>query len=354
MEPRITQKQIAAAAGVHSTTVSLVFRNHPSIPEATRKRIRKLAAEMGYSPDPMLSSLAAYRSSQRPQAYHGMLAWVTNSRDGFDWRASPHFSQYYRAISDRAKQHGYGIDEFDIHTYRKNPRQLASILRARGIQGLLLCPQPKAHTAIELPWETFAVVTFGYTLQAPRFHSVAPTFLRSMLRTLAEVRRRRYNRVGLVLNPDEDDRFGSNVLAGYLADEYRQNGKLRIPPLLKNYWEKPQLLADWITSQKPDCIVCQDWRVWGLLKHLGIRVPGVLGLACAGFPPGITGLTGIVEDSWHIGVAATDMIAAMIHRGERGVPAKAQQVLVDGDWTEGRTLVSLPRQQKGGFKTALL
>lgn len=345
MQARVTQKQVAAAAGVHSTTVSLVFRNHPSIPESTRNRIRELAGKMGYSPDPMLSSLAAYRSSRRPPAYHGMLAWLTNSGHGFDWRASPHFSQYYRAILDRAQQHGYGIDEFDIHAHRKNPRQLAAILKARGIQGLLLCPQPKAHTAIELPWEDFTVVTFGYTLLAPRFHSIAPTFLRSMLRVLAEVRKRGYERVGLVLNPEEDERFGRNVLAGYLADEYRQNGGLGIPPLLENYWENPDVLMEWIIQEKPDCIVCQDWRVWGVLRKCGIRIPDVLGLACAGFPPGTAGLTGIIEDSWHIGVAATDLIAAMIHRGERGIPAKAQQVLIEGDWAEGGTLRSLSRKK---------
>ena len=87
MEPRrVTQLDVARRAGVHRATVSMALRNHPNIPPATRDRILKIAATLGYSPDPMLSALAAYRSRQRGPTFHGTLAWLANSAFGFDWR----------------------------------------------------------------------------------------------------------------------------------------------------------------------------------------------------------------------------------------------------------------------------
>jgi len=50
-------KDVASAAGVCPATVSLALRNHPSIPEKTRERIRKVADDLGYLPNPRISEL---------------------------------------------------------------------------------------------------------------------------------------------------------------------------------------------------------------------------------------------------------------------------------------------------------
>jgi len=66
MIQRVTMRQVATRAGVHSTTVSLALRNHPSLPVETRERLQALAKEMGYRPDPMLGALMHYRSLRHP------------------------------------------------------------------------------------------------------------------------------------------------------------------------------------------------------------------------------------------------------------------------------------------------
>jgi DNA-binding LacI/PurR family transcriptional regulator len=50
-------KDIARAAGVSHSTVSRALSDSPLINEATRARIHRLAAEMGYSPDAGARSL---------------------------------------------------------------------------------------------------------------------------------------------------------------------------------------------------------------------------------------------------------------------------------------------------------
>ena len=55
---RVTQLDVAREAGVHRSTVSLAFRNHPSIPAETRERVMRVAKKLGYTIDPMLAALA--------------------------------------------------------------------------------------------------------------------------------------------------------------------------------------------------------------------------------------------------------------------------------------------------------
>lgn len=338
MQKRVTQKQVAEAAGVHSTTVSMVFRNHPSIPKETQKRIRKLAAEMDYVHDPMLSALAAYRTSHRPVAFHGTLAWITNSGENCDWRASPHFTECFKGIVARAREYGYKIEEFDIYKYHKYPKRLASILNSRNVQGIFLCPQPSAHTVIDFPWDGFSVVTFGYSLSEPKVHTVAFAFYYSIRVVLEKVYAKGYKRVGLVLDHTDDARLDHQVMAGYLLFEHQLSCRTKIKPLVSNYRQQPDLLKAWIEEERPDAIVCQDWRVWELLHDLGFNPPEDIGLACAGFPVIAKGLSGIQENGIELANSAVDLLAGMIQSGERGVPAKANYILRKGDWVTGNTL----------------
>ncbi|WAC17943.1 hypothetical protein OVA24_11910 [Luteolibacter sp. SL250] len=49
------------------------------------------------------------------------------------------------------------------------------------------------------------------------------------------------------------------------------------------------------------------------------------------------GFAGINQNFEQIGAAVHSLIG-MLHRGELGVPATAQKILIDGTWTDGDTL----------------
>lgn len=48
----VTQKELAALAGVHPSTVSLALSGNPRLPEPTRERLQRLAREHRYTPNP--------------------------------------------------------------------------------------------------------------------------------------------------------------------------------------------------------------------------------------------------------------------------------------------------------------
>lgn len=343
MEPRrVTQQDIAKRAGVHRATVSMAFKGHSNIPQKTRERILKIAADLGYSPDPMLSALAAYRSRQRPSTYHGSLAWLINSAYGFDWRdrtLRPHFSDYFDGAAAQAKRYGFQIEIFDFNAPGMTSARLASILAARGVSGVLLCPQPRPETSLDFPWQHFSTVTFGYSLATPQLHTVGATQYRAMRLTVHELRRLGYKRIGLALDGDHDLRTDHNYLAGYLVEEHLAGaGGGATLPILSAPYPDHGAVTRWLRAHRPDAIVTGNYHFLDVLRSLGRRVPEEIGVACPLLPSPDTELAGVIENSVVIGSVAVDFLIGMIHRQERGVPTNPQRIHVEGRWLPGKTL----------------
>jgi LacI family transcriptional regulator/LacI family repressor for deo operon, udp, cdd, tsx, nupC, and nupG len=338
---RVNQRDVAKAAGVHRTTVCLALKNHPSIPVKTRERIAGLAKQMGYVPDPMLAALASYRTRLRPRAFQGSLAWLINSAGGFEWSAFPHYREYHQGAVERAKFHGYNLELFDINSPGMMPARLFSILRARYINGVLLCPQPKAGTTLACPWEQVSAVTFGYKLSNPCLHTVTAAHHRNMVRAMRELQSRGYCRIGFAFSRGHDEGTDRNYLAGYLNEMigYETNKRLPIPPFLESFRRKTAGVKAWLRKYKPDAIVTGEYQAFEILTKAGIRIPEELGVACATLPSDrSTKLAGVLEDSVRIGAIAVDLLVAAIQQGEKGVPEYPVRHLVEGIWHEGDTL----------------
>ncbi len=339
---RVTQQDIARKAGVHRATVSMAFQGHPNIPKATRERILEIAASMGYAPDPMLSALAAYRNRRRPSTYHGTLAWVINSAYGFNWRdrtLRPHFSDYFEGATAQARRYGFQVEIFDFNAPGMTPARLAAILAARGVPGILLCPQPRPETSLDFPWQNFSAVTFGYSLASPRLHTVSATQYRAMRLTVQELRRLGYRRIGLALDGDHDLRTDHNYLAGYLVEEHLAGTHDEpLVPKLSTPYPDHGAVARWLRAHRPDAIVTGNYHFLDVLRALGQKVPEKIGVACPLLPSPDTELAGVIENSVEIGSVAVDFLIGMIHRQERGVPANPQRVHVEGRWLPGKTL----------------
>lgn len=339
---RVTQQDIARRAGVHRATVSMALKGYPNIPPKTREHILQIAAELGYAPDPMLSALAAYRHRQRPPTYHGVLAWLVNSAFGFDWRdrtLRPHFSDYFEGAAAQAKRYGFQLEVLDFNTVGMTPGRLASILRARGVKGVLLCPQPRPVTTLDFPWPEFSAVTFGYSLATPRLHTVGATQYRAMRLTLQELRRLGYQRIGVAIDGEHDQRTDHNYLAGYLVEEHlaQARGATPVPPLTTPYPDH-RAVERWLRAHRPEAVVAGNYHFHEVLRTLGRNVPEDIGVACPLLPFPETELAGVIENSIEIGAVAVDYLVGMIHRQERGIPVNPQRIHVEGRWSPGQTL----------------
>lgn len=156
-------KDIAEKAGVSVMTVSKALRDAPDISSATKGRVRQLAKEMGYSPDPMARGLR----TRTTRLIGLVISAVTN----------PIFARAILAIEQGVGE--MGSELLLAHTLNEAAREDATIRRliSRRVDGLILSPvyrmSPQAPIYDELAASGIPVVVLGH--RAPfceRFHNV--------------------------------------------------------------------------------------------------------------------------------------------------------------------------------------
>lgn len=81
-----TLREIARRAGVSHTTVSLSLRNHPSIPEATRERLRELADRLGYRSNVLVSALMSRVRLKQHKSGPEVVGFLTGGPTADDWK----------------------------------------------------------------------------------------------------------------------------------------------------------------------------------------------------------------------------------------------------------------------------
>lgn len=344
MEPssgRVTLEQLARKLGIHHATVSRALRGHPGIAEETVRRVNELAEKLGYRPDPYLAGLAAYRQVRRTPHYTGTIAWVTNwpTRDG--WRSNHAFPQYFEGACRRAESLGYKVEEFWMREQGKGEAAAFRVLQARGVQGLLMVPQPEPHTRLDANFAWFSAVTFGFTLESPSLHTVTSHAYRTMIALLERLAALGYRRPGLAASAFHEERVNRMWSSAFWAFEARRGRRRAVPPLVMDEPDRGRFLA-WLGRHRPDVVIATDHaevREW--LTSAGRRIPEEIGLV-----PPITSdnsfLSGMNENGPVMGAVAVDLLVSMLHRNERGVPVHPQRVMIDATWVDGRSVRALP------------
>jgi DNA-binding LacI/PurR family transcriptional regulator len=342
-ERTTTMADVAAAAKVHVSTVSLCLRNSPLIPEATRRRIRTAAVRLGYRPDPLVSALMRRRRTGRDAESHAVLAFVTafSSREGWK-KTSPLFVEYFKGARRRAEQIGYRLEEFWLPPEDMSPQRFSDVLFHRGIHGLLLAPLQNPARPLSLAWKNFSVVALGLTHSSQSLHCVSHDHYHAMLMAMDRCHALGYRRIGLAASKLAHSKVEGMWLAAYLMKCRELGLNDPPPPLVAEAWQEDFVHA-WYQKHRPDVIISthpQDLGGW--LERWGLHLPRDLGLVnLSGTRLGET-VSSILQSSEAIGEHAIDLLVSGIEHNERGVSALPSTLLVPGKWNEGQTLCSQP------------
>lgn len=341
MSPAPRLKDVAAAGGVSVMTVSLALRNHTSLPLSTRERIQKIAAELGYRPDPNISRLMERVRSKKTSASGTVLAYLTAHDRRFAWKEFPTQRDYHDGAAARAAELGYNLEEFWLCEEGMTEGRLSRILRSRGIEGAIIAPlQMPGRLFQQFEWRHFSVVELGYSLLGPVLHRSCNQQFQSMMLLLRSLTAAGYRRMGLAMGPGQDKRANYHWRAAYLATQsLLPDGGLQSIPLLfgdSMPWNRDSF-ARWLDMVTPDVVVTVGTDVQQWMNELQLRTPADIGLANVDINETMPGVTGVNQNALQVGSAAVDLLLTLMRTGERGLPAIPRTLMVDGDFVQGKT-----------------
>lgn len=340
MKTRVSIRDVAQKVGMHHTTVSLALRESPLLKKETREKIRAVAEELGYKPDPMLSALTAYRQSKRKASFHAVIAWINNWPDRGALLANPVYRGYFDGAFHRASELGYALQEFWLHEANMTAEKLKRILHARNISGLLIAPQPQSQVHVGIDFQDFSAVTFGYSLQPRNLHLVTNHHAQTLDLMIGKLVELGYRRPGYCILPSSDA-GGNYIWISRILYLYSQHPELvQIPRAVSL---KKEDLARWMKKHRPDVLIGFS-DLLSEVEEMGYRVPDRIGFASMAVDANNPRVSGVNQNDHLIGKTALEVLVGMIQRGERGIPEVPIRTLVDSSWFHGETLE--PQKQR--------
>lgn len=335
---------IAARAGVSKNTVSLALRHDPQIPADTRRRIEKIARELGYAKNPVVSQLMAELRKAHPAGYRRTFALLNANHDLLAFTRHPTVPAYVAGCRRRAALHGYSLDEFWLHDPELYGDRLNRILRARGIRGVIvvgLMRENRLPQRFSVTWQNHAVVVTGVRTRQPTLPFACADHHSLVLDAMEQTRRLGYRRPALVLEHAIDALVDGRFSAGFWLGQQSLPESDRLPAFLdvEAARTEPALFHAWRERHQPDVIFTLHTVVREWLQAAGLRVPRDMGLVQLEMRSDCADWAGIDQHNDQTGEAAVDMLISQIHNDDiLGMPASPRSTFIGGSWREGNTV----------------
>lgn len=333
---------IARRAGVSASAVSMALRNHPRISAGTRDRVRRIARELGYRPDPDVAKLMNHlRLRDKPRFKFSLVALTTIPES----EERPYNRKLIEGARLRADALGYQLSIFRFVPGATRNRSLQRILRSRGVEGLLLLPMRVAQPLTEmLDWDQFSVVAATRGVPAPEFHRVVPHHFINTLLVCEQLERLGYRRIGLVTNREFDVSISPGLAAGVVWQSTQGRAEQVTPLFFEG--ERPSGVKAWFERERPDSIVVSGVRdAEAVVADLGLKFPGPVGVAATNLE-GPTPFAGIDSQEAEIGGTAIDQLHARIQSNQKGVPRVPTETTIMGRWIAGPSVREVSQENK--------
>jgi len=338
MNKAMTIRELAELSGFSRTAVSLALRDSPRVSKANRNKIKALASKHSYRRDTVVSSLMARLRVSRKKRDLDKLAVLTWGESMGVEKSNPFSLQLHNGITQRAATLGYDAEIIWGKEPGMGGNRLSKILYTRGIRGVILMSMFKPRGHVRLDWPCFAAATTGFTIFKPDLHRATSSHYQGMILALRNLRKLGYERVGYLNLIESEDMVNEAWLAAYMAYHYRVHGRVKIPPLLLQAWDKKPM-EKWLNKNRPQALVCNSRKYLGLLNELGYQVPKDIGFVLLDCYPDQAECAGIHQNRDRVGAAAVDLVVGQLEANEYGLPAHQKVVMIEPTWKPGATLV---------------
>lgn len=336
----LTTADLAARLGLAPTTVAAALRGETRIAAATRERVARVAAELGYRRNVAASVLGSRRhAGDRPPTLSAAL--LVRLR-------SPGTTPYEATLRQAFVGAGWLFRTVNLMNVR-DPAALGRRLADQGVDGLVLGPTTPTDLAPPaLPWDRFALVSLIRQRVADGFDTARVNHFGSMLRLLEAVTAQGYRRIGVIHRPhtpalQEDDAR----LAAFLLWQQRRGPavprlflhELPFSDTPRSPEDEAAQLGAWLARDRPDVVLGFNASDQHLLHRTGRRVPQDLAFAAMHVyrrqQPQVAGLAAPAE---LIGDLARLRLEQKIRLGERGLSARPVETVLTQDFFVGDSL----------------
>ena len=331
MKKSVNQREIAKAAGVSPAAVSLALRNHPSIPETTRARIREVAESLGYQPNPRVAELMGHiRRNRGVEALGESVALYWSDAEKKQVHGYSHLVNLENEMRNTLRANGYGLECFYQEENTK-PARVERMLHARGIRGILLAPLiTLSHRHLNWKWGNFSVVIAGSGLWRPEFNRVRFHHFAEMGEILHHLHHQGKKKIGLVTDLRVENRSQRAITGGFWA---------RVPPEIRRQnavfesdgEDKAAFLA-WLKAYAPETLIVSCTPVLDWVKPLKQKPEIVLTSMELG--PREPAFAGIRQSYSRLGRAAAEQLIAQLLLNQTGVPPNSIRIFITGEWVE--------------------
>ncbi len=342
MEKRVRLKDIAKEARLSVSAVSMALNNDVTMSDRTIERVKGVAREMGYVPDPALSALSAYRTKLKVHTHFSVIGMVTNWRTRDGWSGKANQKEVIRGAKERAMDLGYTLQVFWAREEGASPKRFSQILRARGIRGIILAPFEDNDEALDMDWNQFSVVTISRPSRYTSFHHVVQNPYMDLLNCWDKLRERGSSRVGLVLQDDIASRWSYQWEAAHLfSSTLGVPERDRIPTLRLDGVNDGIAIKEWLEKHRPQAVISRCKSFLDVARSLGLRIPEDLGYVTLNANNDIPSAAGIRHRRDALGAMAVDVLNSLLHRNHTGFQDVSVGTQIDGIWQDGETLPAL-------------
>jgi LacI family transcriptional regulator len=335
-------RSIAKKAGVHYSTVSLALRKHPSIPVTTRQRILKIARNMGYRPNPLVSTLMTQVQASRKISYTGNIAFFFNSRSLMERHI--HLQNEHNIVRERAEELGFNLELFFLEDYQDHGQKLFKTLKNRGIHAIITelffpCPLLK-----KFEWNTFACASLGQShsgeivdpdksLHIPEWvPTVSANYFSNISLLFRHIKKSPYRKPALAMRRFVDELTEHQYAAAfsYLC----QKEGMGTPQNIYIGDETDSDFEPWLQGLDFDLLVSHEDSYYQKVLSSGYQADFITFDWKGGAE------SGIHIHRERIAAKVVDLVVAQLHRNERGKPPVPYNVLIDGTWHQGKRVES--------------
>ena len=335
----VSMKDISNKIGVSVATVSKALNDHSDIGEATKKKVREAAKEMGYFPN------ASARTLKTNRSHNIGVLFRDEAGNGFT-------HDFYAAVLDSLKRtaeaKGYDISFINSNKSVMNMKYLEHC-RYRGYDGVILaCIDFDNPDVVELVTSDMPVVTIDHTFDN-RTAIISDNV--SGMRELVTYIYKECGHRKIAYIHGADSSVTRNRLASFyktledfgatVPDEYIKEGIYRKPDVSYKFTAELLELPD-----PPTCIIYPDdfSAIGGInaLQARGLSIPDDISIA------GYDGiriakvlepkLATIEQNTDTIGELAARRLVQMIERPKTAIP---ERVVVEGKLLKGESVKSL-------------